>query len=369
MDKNIINFDESKRKLISKRYPNIDRDMQILRKPVLLEENVALDNFQTIFLKYQEYLLGEDGAKKIELEEVMFYFNKYFDEIYKLFMVFDSEKVPKFKEMMDYAMLSGGKRIRPFLMFVSYCFFHGKDCMTLAPFMVAMEMIHTFSLIHDDLPCMDNDTLRRGKETVWKKYGEDMGVLTGDALMMHAATILLDTIYDLGYTELGTQVVMSSLILLRLAGLDGMITGQVFDVMNTTNKDLNIDDIAFMYDKKTTALIVAAFVMGCNMAGCFGEKIEYAERIGACIGEAFQIKDDLLEIESTKEKIGKSVNSDKDNGKITYVTKVGVKKAKEKVILLEEEALRIVELLTDKYNVKDALVLKEVIKYLTRRDR
>lgn len=369
MDNKVINFNESKTRLINKRYPNITKMMEKAERPAYLESNKALDNFQSIYFKYKEYLAGTEGAKEVTLNEVLVYFNRYFDEIYKYIVNFEDEKVVKLKEMMDYAMLSNGKRLRPFLMFLSYVFSYGEDIMVLAPFMVAIELIHTFSLIHDDLPCMDNDELRRGKETVWKKYGEDMGVLTGDALMMHASSILVEMILDFGYTVVGTQVVTSALILLRLAGLDGMISGQVFDVMNTQNKNLTIDDIVYMYDKKTTALLTAALMIGANMSGGFGDRIALIEQLSMNIGEAYQIKDDLLEIESTKEKIGKSTDSDKDNGKVTYVTLVGIKKAKERIDELEKESMIIIDSLTSDKNNKDANVFKEVVRYLMSRDR
>lgn len=368
MDNKVIDFNESKSKLINKRYPNVSQVTANAKKPVYLESNRALENFQSVYFKYQQYLNGEIPTE-VKLEEVLLHFGRYFDEIYKMLIKFDDDRAVKFKEMLDYAMLSQGKRLRPFLMFVTYSFSYGEDFMILAPLMLAIEMIHTFSLIHDDLPCMDNDTMRRGKETVWKKYGEDMGVLVGDALMMHAATILIEMILEFGYTNLGTQVVTSALVLLRLAGLDGMITGQVFDVMNTTNKNLSIEDICYMYDKKTTALLSASLVIGSNMAGGLGEKIELMDTLATNIGEGYQIKDDLLEIESTSEKIGKSVNSDKEKGKVTYVEKFGIEASKNRLKELHENSMLIIDKLTTNRNKKDAKVFKDIISYLMNRDK
>jgi len=219
-------------------------------------------------------------------------------------------------------------------MFVTYNLFLGTDFFMIAPFMVSIELIHTFSLIHDDLPCMDNDELRRGKPTVWKKYGEDIAVLVGDALMMEAATILVETILEVVYTSYGALTATSAIVLMKLAGLEGMITGQAFDVMNTNNTELKVEDIWYMYDKKTSALLAASIIIGANMSGRIGMNVEKIERMGHYIGEAYQIKDDLLEIESTEEKIGKSTKSDEKNNKVTYVSKVGVEKAKKRLSVL-----------------------------------
>lgn len=369
MDDKVIDFKKSKEQLMSKRFPNVSPIVLDGRQHAYLESNKALDKFQTILCDYQEYLLYRDSHKEIKLEEVMEYFNRYFDAIYKELTKFDDSKIPKFKEALDYAMLSNGKRLRPFLMLVTYNFCEGEDFLLIAPLMVAMELIHTFSLVHDDLPCMDNDELRRGKPTVWKKYGEDIAVLVGDALYMEATNILMDMVLDFLYTEFGSYVATSAAIMLKLAGLDGMIAGQVFDVMNTNNKDLSIEDIGFMYNKKTTALLTASMIIGANMSSLYNNKAPLLEQLGMCLGESYQIKDDLLEIEQTTERIGKSTDSDKKNNKITYVEKVGIKKSKERLDNLFASSLAIIDEMTNANNEKEALVFKELIKYLMSREK
>lgn len=369
MNNKVIDFKKSKEKLINKKFPNVSPIVTEGKQPLYVESNKALDKFQTILFDYQEYLMGNDEKKEITLEEVMFYFNKYFDAVYKELTRFDDTKILKFKEAFDYAVLSNGKRIRPFLMLVTYNFCEGEDFLLIAPLMVALELIHTFSLVHDDLPCMDNDELRRGKPTVWKKYSEDIAVLVGDALYMEATRILMDMVLEYLYTEIGNYVATSAAVMLRLSGLDGMISGQVFDVMNTTNNNLTIEDLTFMYEKKTNALLTAGMVIGANMSSLYNSEIGVFEKLGYCLGESYQIKDDLLEIEQTTEKIGKSVDSDKKNNKVTYVSKVGVKESKNRLDYLFKTSLDLVDSLTSARNEKEAKVFKELIKYLMVREK
>lgn len=366
---NIIDFKKSKEKLLNSKYPNLSYISLKDRNNLYTEINKALDEFQTILYKYQEYLMDRDNHKEVSIEEVMVYFNRYFDELYKSMVEFDDERVAKFREAIDYSMLSNGKRIRPFLMFITYNFCKGDDIFVINPLMVAMEMIHTFSLVHDDLPCMDNDELRRGKPTVWKKYGEDIAVLVGDALYMKATSILVQAVLELMYSEIGNAIAVSSSIIINLAGLDGMITGQVFDVMNTTNKELTIDDLTYMYNKKTTALLTASMIVGAYMSPLYKDKLYLIEEIGMYLGEAYQIKDDLLEIEQTTEKIGKSVDSDIKNHKITYIEKVGVEASKKRLKQLYDVSMNNVDKLTTAKNMKEALVFKELIKYFMNRDK
>ena len=369
MDNKIIDFKKSKENLINKKFPNISFLEKESKFFVTNESNKLLEQFLEILYNYQNYLIDSDNNKEVKLEEVFLHFNRYFDSIYSDLLRFDSAKTPKLKEAIDYAMLSSGKRIRPFLMLITYNFCYGEDFLILAPFMVAIEMIHTFSLVHDDLPCMDNDELRRGKPSVWKKYGEDMAVLVGDALMIEASAILVEIITELLYTDLGSYVSSSALVLLKLAGLSGMIVGQTFDVINTGNKNLNLDDINYMYSKKTTALLTASMVIGANLSGKFGDKMESIENLSMYLGQSYQIKDDLLEVEGTTEQIGKSVNSDKDNDKVTFVDLVGVDTAKKELEHLYEQSIKTIDMMTTSRNRKEALVFKETINYLLRRNK
>ena len=369
MEGKVIDFKKSKEKLLNKKFPNISSIAENNNGKTYYSSSKALQDFQNIFFSYSNYVVNKSSEKEIKLDEVMIYFNRYFDEIYKEFTKFDDLKVSKFKEAMDYAMLSSGKRIRPFLMLATYNFLEGKNFMLLAPFMVAMEMIHTFSLVHDDLPCMDNDELRRGKPTVWKKYGEDIAVLVGDALFMHAINILNETIYNLGFTEIGTYVITASNIITKLAGLDGMIAGQVFDVMNTGNNKLSMGDINYMYEKKTTALIVASMLVGASLSVIHSKDFPHIDELGQCLGESYQIKDDLLEIESNTETIGKSVDSDKKNGKVTFVSIAGIDEAKKRLEQLENRSYILIDKLTNQNNYREAMVYKEIFKYIYKREK
>ena len=369
MNGKVIDFKKSKERLLNKKFPNISSISKNDNGKTYNNSTKALQDFQNIFYSYSNYVIDKPSSKEIKLDEVMVYFNRYFDEIYKEFTKFDDSKVVKFKEAMDYAMLSSGKRLRPFLMLATYTFLEGKNLMLLAPFMVAMEMIHTFSLVHDDLPCMDNDELRRGKPTVWKKYGEDIAVLVGDALFMQASNILNETIYNLGFTEIGTYVITASNIITRLSGIDGMISGQVFDVMNTGNNKLSISDINYMYEKKTTALIVASMLVGASLSVIHNNNFPLIDKLGQCLGEAYQIKDDLLELESDTKTIGKSVDSDKKNGKVTFVSIVGIDESKKRLEKLENTSYMIIDRLTNKNNHREAIVYKEIFKYIFKREK
>ncbi len=370
MSDKVIDFNKSKQKLMKKMYPNVSPIIPTTKIPSFARTNKALEKFQEIFFKYEDSIINEGTVKKIDIQEVIVYFNRFIDEAYiELSESYDLKEVSKFKEALDYAMIDGGKRLRPFLLFATYYFSLGTDFLLITPLMVSLELIHTFSLIHDDLPCMDNDELRRNKPTVWKKYGEDIAVLAGDALLMEASTILLETIFEFAYTEYGSYFITSALILLRLAGLDGMITGQVYDVMNTGNSDLSLQNILYMYDKKTTALLTASLVIGANMSAKFSKNISYMEELGIYIGESYQIKDDLLEIESTTEKIGKSVDSDKNNNKVTYVSKVGIDASKERLEILYTSSMKLIDMMTDESNAKESKVYKKIIEYILLRVR
>lgn len=370
MSSKVIDFNKSKQKLIDKMYPNIKPIVPNGKIPQFSNTAKALNSFQKIFAKYEEDINDDKVKNKVQLEEVLVYFNRFFEEAYKeMISIYNLKKIPKLKEALNYAMIGGGKRIRPFLMFVTYNFFLGEDPAILIPFMVAIEMIHTFSLIHDDLPPIDNDELRRGKDTVWKKYGEDTAILTGDALLLEAENILLETIFEYAYTEYGTFVTTSALIMIKLAGLDGMIAGEAFDVISSNNKKLTLDDIEYMYTKKTTALLTASIVIGANLSAKYEKNVDLIDKFGYFIGESYQIKDDLLEVEGTVEEIGKSTTSDKKNGKTTYVDLVGVDIAKRHLAELHAVSLDFIDNMTNSKNIKESKVMKEVVNFLLLRKR
>ena len=275
------------------------------------------------------------------------YFDTYLEE-YKV--IFDS---------MRYSVENGGKRVRPLLTLL-FCDACGGDVKKALPVAEAVEYIHTYSLIHDDLPCMDNDDFRRGKPSNHKVYGEAFALLAGDGLL----TAAFERITDLHKAGLYSADVAVNAIytLSHLAGSRGMIGGQVIDLINEDNADADIDSLMLMDNLKTGALIEAACVMGCIVAEADETKKKAAAEFAKKIGLAFQIKDDILDVTSTLEKLGKMVGSDEQNGKSTYVTLLGVDKCQELVDKLTEEAMSALEAFDDNE------ALKEYAEYLSKRD-
>ena len=236
-------------------------------------------------------------------------------------------------EAMNYSMQAGGKRIRPLLMHEVYKMFGGTE-KEIEPFMAAIEMIHTSSLIHDDLPCMDNDELRRGKPTTWKVFGYDMAVLAGDALMIFAFETSAKAL-ALGADA--AAVVKAMGILAQKTGIYGMIGGQTVDV-ELTGKPVPREKLDFIYRLKTGALLEASMMIGAVLAGATEEQVNVVESIAADVGLAFQIQDDILDVVSTAEVLGKPVLSDEKNEKTTYVTLEGLEKAKADVKMISDRA-------------------------------
>ena len=258
---------------------------------------------------------------------------------------------------MDYSVNAGGKRLRPVMMMESYRMFGGRG-EEIEPFMAAIEMIHTSSLIHDDLPCMDNDTLRRGKPTAWVKYGYDMAVLAGDGLMIYAFETAAKAL-DLGADP--ARVARCMGILAEKTGIYGMIGGQTVDV-ELTDKPIPEDKLDFIYRLKTGALLEASFMIGAVLAGAGEEEVKTVEEIASLVGLAFQIQDDILDVTSSAEVLGKAVLSDEKNHKTTYVTLKGLEKAREDG---KEISRRAVELLRSLGG--DHAFLEELITMLTDR--
>lgn len=244
-------------------------------------------------------------------------------------------------EAMRYSVEAGGKRIRPMLMEETYKMFGGSGDI-IYPFMAAMEMIHTYSLVHDDLPAMDNDEYRRGKKTTHAEYGEAMGILAGDALLnlaFETATIALEM-------EPGNINVSRAIRVLAVkAGIFGMIGGQVVDVESEKRDDSPItrDKLDFIYKLKTGALIESSMMIGAILSGAADEEVEKIEEIATKLGLAFQIQDDVLDVTSTLEVLGKPIGSDEKNNKPTYVTFEGLEKAKQDVNELSQEACRMLK--------------------------
>lgn len=237
-------------------------------------------------------------------------------------------------EAMNYSILAGGKRLRPMLMLETYRLFGGTS-KTIYPFMAAIEMIHTYSLVHDDLPAMDNDEYRRGRKTTHIVYGEAMGILAGDALLNYA----FETASGAFQLEPENPAVgQAMLVLARKAGIYGMIGGQVVDV-ESEGTVIDKEKLDFIHLHKTSALLESAMVIGAILAGANKEEQNLVEKAAGKIGLAFQIQDDILDIISTTEELGKPVGSDEKNGKNTYVAFEGLEKSKEDVKKLSESAM------------------------------
>lgn len=266
----------------------------------------------------------------------------------------------KIMEAMEYNLMAGGKRLRPMLMKEVYTMFGGKSDV-IEPFMAALEMIHTYSLIHDDLPAMDNDDYRRGRKTTHIVYGEAMGILAGDALLNYAFETAAKA-FDME-SESSFIIGKAMQILGRKAGVYGMIGGQVVDIASA-GSETEEKVIDFIYRLKTCALIEAAMMIGAVLAGASKEEINKVEAVAGKIGMAFQIQDDVLDVTSTDAVLGKPVHSDEKNEKTTYVTLFGCERAKDEVERLSIDAIRILESLN-----KQNPYLRCLIEKLIHRER
>ncbi|MDE7366361.1 MAG: polyprenyl synthetase family protein [Lachnospiraceae bacterium] len=241
-------------------------------------------------------------------------------------------------EAMNYTMDAGGKRLRPMLMQETYRMLGGNENI-VEPFMAAIEMIHTYSLIHDDLPALDNDDYRRGRKTAHKVYGEAMAILAGDGLLNYAYETAAKA-FDM--TEDLSTVVRAYTVLTQKPGIYGMIGGQTADV-ELTGKPLTEEVLEYIYDNKTGALIEASMMIGAILAGAAGDTVTKIQQLAGIVGRAFQIQDDILDIEGTEEELGKPLHSDEENGKTTYVTLYGLEQAKAEVVQLSQEAVALLD--------------------------
>ena len=241
-------------------------------------------------------------------------------------------------QAMNYSMLAGGKRLRPILIQENYRLFGGEG-KVVEPFMAGMEMIHTHSLIHDDLPALDNDDYRRGRLTTHKVYGEAMGVLSGVALLNYAYETMLQAF---SLTEDQDRVIRALRVMAEKTGIHGMLGGQSVDVEND-GKPLEKEMLDYIYRNKTSALIEASMMTGAILAGADEHEVSVVEEAAGNIGLAFQIQDDILDVTSTDEELGKPVHSDEKNNKVTYVTLFGIEKASEQVEMLSEKAVELLK--------------------------
>ena len=254
---------------------------------------------------------------------------------------------------MNYSLLAGGKRLRPMLMWESYRMFGGRS-QVIEPFMAAMEMIHTYSLVHDDLPAMDNDKYRRGKKTTHAQFGEAMGILAGDGLLTYAfETAVKSFAIEPGNTKIGKALK----ILATKAGIYGMLGGQCVDV-EAEGKPLEAEALHFIYRLKTGALLEASMLIGAVLAGATKGEQRKVEQAAGELGLAFQIQDDILDVTSTTEILGKPVGSDAKNHKTTYVTLFGLEKARQEVERLSNHSVELMDTLVVRNEFLNGLMLE-----------
>ena len=260
-------------------------------------------------------------------------------------------------DSMEYSLEAGGKRIRPTLtlIFSEVC---GGTIEQALPFACGIEMIHTYSLIHDDLPCMDDDDLRRGKPTNHKVYGEDIAVLAGDTLLNEAMNLMMK--FSLKH---GKEALMAAQKIAEASGPEGMIGGQVVDIINE-GKKISEEELKYMHMKKTGALINVSIISGAILANAPKEDINLLEKFGEKLGLAFQIKDDILSEEGDPEVTGKPVGNDKEMGKCTYVSYYGLDGAKKELDKITENAI---QQLND-YGEKSEF-LKQLASYIKNRNK
>lgn len=277
----------------------------------------------------------------------------------------DKGYISRLTDAMNYSVKAGGKRLRPILIESFFRLFKGQGD-SYRPFMAAMEMLHTYSLVHDDLPAIDNDGLRRGLLTTHVKYGEALGVLAGDGLL-HQSFETAVSAFDLCNGQY-TNVINALRIFGNKSGIHGMLGGQSVDVMNSNNT-IERNKLDYIYKMKTSALIEGSMMIGASLAGAAQTDIDLIEQSGSDIGLAFQIMDDILDETSTEEKLGKPINSDARNEKTTYVTLEGIQKSMMDINELSESACHKLKNLSFEVDEKELEFIIMLIKKLTVRDR
>ncbi|ERI91336.1 putative geranyltranstransferase [Clostridiales bacterium oral taxon 876 str. F0540] len=259
-------------------------------------------------------------------------------------------------DAMAYSINLGGKRIRPILMLLTYSIYNN-NYEKIMPMAAAIEMIHTYSLIHDDLPCMDDDDLRRGKPTNHKVFGEALAVLAGDALLNEAMNIMFDFCIKEDKNSLRACRIIS-----QAAGAEGMIGGQVVDMLSE-GKSISTEELLYMHSKKTGELIKASILAGAVMGGASNEEEMLLNNFGEKLGLAFQIKDDILDVTSSKDVLGKTVNADVNNNKTNFISTYGLEKCKELCVSLTNECINTLSAID-----KDTAELKRLTEFLLKRE-
>lgn len=271
---------------------------------------------------------------------------KEIEEVLKAFLPVEEGWAKTVMQAMNYSVNAGGKRLRPMLMAETYRLFGGRD-KTIEPFMAAIEMIHTYSLVHDDLPAMDNDEYRRGRKTTWVVYGDAMAVLAGDGLLNFAFETALKS-FEICESDTKTNA-RALAILAEKAGIYGMIGGQTADIeAENLGSKVTEEHLLYIHEHKTAALIQAAMMIGAVLAGADAQQTALVERAAYEIGVAFQIQDDILDVTSTLETLGKPVGSDEKNNKTTYVTLKGIEEASREQREMSNHAIERLESLEDK---------------------
>lgn len=276
-----------------------------------------------------------------------------------------SKNHKKVVEAMDYSIRNGGKRIRPLLLYAAYSLFAKEGTLDdVKPFLAAIEMIHSYSLVHDDLPAMDDDELRRGKPTCHVVYGEANAILAGDGLLNYAYESISQKSYEtlLVHQEKGVRMVRAMSVLGRAAGIYGMIGGQAADMFFENASSCSLEELLYIHQHKTGALIEASCVMGAILAGARDSQIELMRGIGEHIGIAFQIQDDLFDALSTTQELGKPVHSDEKNKKTTYLSFFTIEEAKAEINRRMDESLVLVQELG--HSEEAALLLRSLLEYI-----
>lgn len=294
---------------------------------------------------------------------------KFIDEVIDGFLPKEEGPAATVAEAMNYSIHVGGKRLRPMMMLLSYRMFGGDaEKEVLYPFMAAIEMIHTYSLCHDDLPAMDNDEYRRGKKSTHAQFGEAMGILAGDGLLNYAFETALRA-FDSGAVP-ADRIGRALGILAKKAGIYGMIGGQVVDIESEgkSQDEVSMDTIKFIHENKTAAMIESSLMTGAYLAGATDDETAVMERIGSDVGLAFQIQDDILDVTGDEAALGKPVGSDERNGKTTYVSLVGLDKAKKDVADISERAINALGSLRGS-DSEAGRFLSDLIRSLIDRDR
>lgn len=259
-------------------------------------------------------------------------------------------------QAMNYSVLAGGKRLRPMLMQETYHMFQGAGEVA-EPFMAAIEMVHTYSLVHDDLPCMDNDEYRRGRKTTHVVYGEGMAVLAGDGLLNFAFETAMKAFSYANEKEEFDRIAQALSIFAAKAGIYGMIGGQTADIeAEGMGSGVTKEQLLFIHEHKTAALIQSAMMIGAILAGASKEEIAKIEKCAYNIGIAFQIQDDILDVTGSLKTLGKQTGSDEKNKKITYVTLKGIEQAMKDMENLSIDAIEILSSFKDRNEFLEDLV-------------